>query len=140
MNGRILRVLLIEDDDDHAELIKRSLTDNAMPHELVHARDGQEGLDVLLQHDLHPETHAVLPDLILLDLRLPKVDGFEVLRRIKHLESLKHIPVIILTSSEAEQDISRAYDNYAKLSGETVEFRQLFPDDEKYRILLAGLE
>jgi len=109
-----LKVLLVEDNPAHAEIVLRNFEMHKVSNYIFHVPDGQEALDYLRnegkyssQED-HPE-----PNIILLDLRLPKVDGIEVLKIIKSDERLKKIPVIILTTSDAETDIARAYGNYA---------------------------
>lgn len=103
-----LTVLLVEDDAAHAEITRRNLAAFAdQLRELVHAEDGQEALDLLFG-----PTHLD-PDLILLDLRLPRVDGFEVLRKVKQAESLRHVPVVVLTTSNADSDVRQAYEQGA---------------------------
>lgn len=106
-----LSVLLVEDDVAHAEITRRNL--GGFGHrlrELVHVEDGQQALDYLFGEDTAARD---LPDLILLDLRLPRVDGFEVLRRVKQAERLRRIPVVVLTTSEAEIDVRAAYEGGA---------------------------
>jgi CheY-like chemotaxis protein len=102
-------ILLIEDNADHAELVRRTLQAHGIPHKLAHLHDGQEALDYLFRE---PPAVFALPDLVLLDLRLPRVDGLEVLRRVKESE-LSKIPVVILTTSAAERDVARAYEHHA---------------------------
>lgn len=104
MEGRPLRILLVEDNDDHAELVLRSLGDHHVANQVTRAHDGAEALELLRTSD--KETY---PDLVLLDLRLPKIDGLEVLSQIKSNASWEGIPVVILTTSDAEQDLARAY-------------------------------
>jgi two-component system, response regulator len=101
-----LTVLLIEDDEAHAEIARRNLSAYAL-RELVHAHDGQIALDLLFGEP------RLQPDLILLDLRLPRVDGFELLRRVKAEPTLRHLPVIVLTTSNAEADVRAAYEHGA---------------------------
>ena len=105
-----ITILLVEDDLAHAEIVRRNLSHSRVANRLYHVEDGQAALDFLLHQDLYanPE-HSPRPTLILMDLRLPKVDGLEVLRRIKMLEELKSIPTIILTTSAAKTDIVGAY-------------------------------
>lgn len=106
-------ILLVEDNDDHAELIKRTfarLTDRVL---LVHTTDGAEALDYLSGCGAYAQQGPARPELILLDLRLPRVDGLEVLRQIKQASDLRSIPVVILTTSAAEADVARAYDQHA---------------------------
>ncbi len=105
-----VKVLLVEDDPGHAELVKRNLQRSGRALRLSHVADGQAALDYLRHAgeyagvDDHPN-----PDLILLDLRLPRVDGLEVLRQIKEDPALTRIPVVILTTSHSEPDIAEAY-------------------------------
>ncbi len=107
-------ILLVEDNPDHVLIIKRALELNNILNEVRVVEDGQEALDYLYRRGKYtdPES-APRPGLILLDIKLPKVDGLEVLRRIKSDPSLKAIPVIMLTSSEQEADIVRSYLNGA---------------------------
>lgn len=101
-----LSVLLVEDDAAHAEITRRNIEElGENLGTFVHVRDGQAALD----HLEAVRAGGVLPDLILLDLRLPRLDGLEVLSRVKSDSELKHIPVIVLTTSDAEQDVSSAY-------------------------------
>ena len=114
MIGEVLTILLVEDNEDHAELVRRSFADNHVANTIHHVKDGEEALDYLFRRGAYSDRHSSpVPNLILLDLRLPKVDGIEVLREIKAAETLKCIPVVVLTSSSSEKDIARAYANYA---------------------------
>ncbi len=101
-------VLLIEDDPAHAELVLRGLEDQHGEHRIIHVSDGEAALDFLFRRGAYAD--APRPHVILLDLRLPKVHGLEVLRQLRASEELRMIPIIVLTTSEAEQDIVRAYD------------------------------
>ena len=110
MNGQPLTILHVEDNTDHAQLIARSLRKNRVANSIHHVVDGEEALDyLLLRRNYTSEELAPRPQIILLDLRLPKVDGLEVLRTIKTTDALSTIPVVVLTSSEAEKDVARAY-------------------------------
>jgi CheY-like chemotaxis protein len=103
-------VLLVEDNEDHAELLKRTLRDADAQVRIVHARDGEAALDYLgLSNPAEGEEKNEIPGLVLLDLRLPRIDGLDVLRRIKEARSLRPVPVVVLTTSSAPQDITRAY-------------------------------
>jgi CheY-like chemotaxis protein len=107
-------VLLVEDNFDHAELVLRSFRDHHFPNAIQHVPDGEAALDYLFQRGAYADpAHCPKPHVILLDLRLPKVDGLEVLKTIKADECLRRIPVVILTTSQAEMDIAKAYDNHA---------------------------
>jgi CheY-like chemotaxis protein len=113
-SGEPLVILLVEDDPDHAELIVRSLRGHRVANTIRHLPDGQEALDYLFRRGPYSEPDGTpYPHVILLDLRLPKVDGLEVLRIIKSDATLTRIPVVILTSSDAETDIARAYNHHA---------------------------
>jgi CheY-like chemotaxis protein len=114
MKGEPLVILLIEDNPDHTELIVRNLQDHRVANRIYHVPDGQAALDYLFRQGqyIDPE-QSPRPHVILLDLRLPKLDGQEVLDEIKADEELRRIPVVIITTSEAEQDIARAYDSHA---------------------------
>lgn len=105
-----LRILLVEDNPAHAELILRSLEDHQIPNEISHVSDGEEALHFLLRKGPYQEpSSSPRPDLILLDIRLPKIDGLEVLKRIRDNETLEPIPTVILTTSGAERDVLQAY-------------------------------
>jgi len=113
MIGEPVLVLLVEDNADHAELVIRTLQDHRIANKIKHFLDGQAALDYLLRRGEYTDpASSPYPHMILLDLRLPRVDGLEVLRIIKEQDDLKNIPVIILTTSEAEKDVARAYDNH----------------------------
>lgn len=103
------RILLVEDNADDVELTLRALKRNNIANEVLHAKDGAEAL-VLLGEGSHSGDGPELPALILLDLKLPKVDGLEVLRRIRADPRLKLLPVVVLTSSSEQKDIIRGYD------------------------------
>jgi CheY-like chemotaxis protein len=107
-------ILLVEDDAAHAEIVRRSLAHFRVANQLIHVGDGQAALDYLFPDPAAgAASERPRPDLILLDLRLPKVDGLEVLRRIKADETLKRIPAVVLTTSAAEGDMVSAYDGGA---------------------------
>jgi len=100
-------VLLVEDDPADELITREAFEYNKIGNTLHVVRDGEEALDFLYQRGAHAD--AVRPDLILLDLNLPKYDGREVLQRIKNDENLTAIPVVVLTTSSAEEDIMRSY-------------------------------
>src|SRR5262245_43009765 len=106
-----LEILLIEDNPHEAELAIRSLKKNNLANKLVHIDDGADALDFLFSTGKFSDNKTVQkPKLILLDLKLPKVDGLEILRQIKQDERTKTIPVVILTSSKEESDIIKGYE------------------------------
>lgn len=109
MNG-LKRILLVEDSTRDAELILDALDVNQLANEIVHVRDGADALDYLYRRDAFASRVEGQPALILLDLKLPKVDGLEVLRQIKGDALLKSIPVVMMTSSRQEQDLIRSYE------------------------------
>ncbi|AWI31715.1 response regulator [Streptomyces tirandamycinicus] len=102
-----IEVLLVEDDPGDELMTREAFADNKIGNSLHVVRDGQEALDFLYRQGAHKD--APRPDLILLDLNLPKYDGRQVLERIKADEDLTHIPVVVLTTSAAEEDILRSY-------------------------------
>ena len=104
-------ILLVEDNADDEELTIRALKKNNVMNNLVIARDGVEALDFLFGSGAYAgRDTTVLPGLVLLDLKLPKIDGLEVLRRIRAAERTRRMPVTVLTSSKEEQDVIRSYD------------------------------
>ena len=114
MIGEPVLVMLIEDNIDHAELVVRTLEDHLISNKVRHFLDGQSALDYLFRRGEFSEAmDTQRPHVILLDLRLPRVDGIDVLKAIKEDANLKSIPVVVLTTSEAEKDVAKAYYNHA---------------------------
>ena len=107
-------ILLVEDDEDHAMLVTLAFEDLDMGYGIHWVKNGKEAMDYLYHKGefINPED-SPRPDLILLDLRLPVIDGHEVLKAIKESCELRAIPVVILTSSQNKADITRAYSNHA---------------------------
>ena len=103
-------ILLVEDNADDEVLTLRALKKNNIRNEVVIARDGSEALDYLFGTGVHADRDlTVMPQIILLDLKLPKVDGFEVLHRVRSNQATKLLPVVILTTSNEDQDRIRGY-------------------------------
>jgi len=114
MRGEPLLVLLVEDNADHAELVRRSLAEHRVANRLLHLSDGQAALDYLFRRGPYADPEASpRPHVVLLDLRLPRVDGLEVLKAVKLDPELQKIPVVVLTTSAAERDVTAAYQAYA---------------------------
>jgi len=110
MKGKPVYILLVEDDPDHAELTIRALKDNNVLNEVYVVRDGQEALDFMYHRGKYTDKEKFSrPGLILLDIRLPKMDGLEVLKELKADPRLKSIPVIMLTTSERDEEIAESY-------------------------------
>ncbi|MEU4166979.1 response regulator [Streptomyces sp. NPDC026665] len=109
--GTPIDVLLVEDDPGDELMTREAFEDNKIGNTLHVVRDGEEALDFLYRRAAH--TEAPRPDLILLDLNLPKYDGRQVLEKIKSDPALSHIPVVVLTTSAAEEDILRSYKLHA---------------------------
>lgn len=112
--GDPFQILLIEDNEAHAELIIHGLQDSGMPVTVNHVMNGEQALNYVLQRETFAgQGTAPRPDLVLIDLRIPRVDGLDVIRTIKTTPELVRIPVVVLTSSDAEADIGRSYDYHA---------------------------
>lgn len=108
---RSIEILLVEDNPGDVRLTREAFHDAKVRNNIVVVGDGLEAMAYLKQENEY--ANAVRPDLILLDLNLPRMNGFEVLDAIKVDESLRRIPVVVLTTSQAEQDIIRSYNLYA---------------------------
>ena len=111
MKGEPIVILLVEDDLAHIEIIKRTFEESRLANRLISVEDGQVALDYLHRKGKYnDEAKFPMPNLILLDLRLPKIDGLEVLKIIKTDTKLSTIPVVILTTSSTESDMVKAYE------------------------------
>jgi DNA-binding response OmpR family regulator len=107
-------IMLIEDDIDHAELIMRTTKEHPIPNQVRHFPDGQSALDYLFRRNsISDPASCPRPQVILLDMHLPDVDGIDILKAIKSSDELRIIPVVMLTTSSNERDVARAYCNHA---------------------------
>lgn len=114
MNDKLVKpveILLVEDNPGDIQLTKEALADCKMINNLNVAKNGEEALAMLFKEEPYKDTPK--PDLILLDLNLPKIDGREILVKIKNTDDLKRIPVVVLTTSKADEDILKVYELHA---------------------------
>lgn len=110
MNDEEIEILIVEDNPDDAELAIRALRKQHLANQVIHLNDGAEALDFLFGTGQYADRDITLiPKVILLDLKMPKVNGLEVLERIKAAQHTKMIPVVILTSSAEDPDVTKAY-------------------------------
>jgi CheY-like chemotaxis protein len=109
--GQPIEVLLVEDDPGDVLLIQEAFADNKLLNNLNVVNDGEQALAYLRREGQY--AHATRPDLVLLDLNLPRKDGREVLAEVKGDEALRTIPIVVLTTSEAEEDVLRSYQLHA---------------------------
>ena len=109
--GRLAQILLVEDNEGDVVLTKRAFAESKIANNLSVAKNGEEAISRLRKEGEYANTET--PDIILLDLNLPKMSGQEVLQVIKNDERLRYIPIIILSSSRAEQDVVKSYDLHA---------------------------
>jgi two-component system, chemotaxis family, response regulator Rcp1 len=107
----IIKILAVEDNPADIRLLVEALKDATVANELHIASNGRQALDMLF--GLPPEYKGLSPDIVLLDLNLPDLSGHDVLKRIKSHRTLRHIPVVILTTSHEERDIMESYQRYA---------------------------
>lgn len=109
-DGELPRVLLVEDNMAHAELIQRGLGEHRVASSIAHVHDGEEALDYLLRRGAYAAPgSAPRPEVVLLDLRLPKLDGLQVLAEVRRREAFDDLPVVVLTTSKSSEDITEAY-------------------------------
>ncbi len=113
VEGKPIDILLVEDNKAHAKLVFRSFEDHRVANRIHHITDGEEALDYLFRRGAYEDPEkSPRPHVVLLDLRLPKIDGLEVLKKIKSTEDLKKIPVVVLTTSGADRDVENAYEHH----------------------------
>jgi len=108
-NSRLGRILMVEDDPKDVELTLTALEEYNLANEVIVARDGEEALEYLYSRGKFKTRSSDNPAVVLLDLKLPKVDGLEVLKQIKSEEKLRMMPVVVLTSSKEEKDMVASY-------------------------------
>lgn len=109
-NYELVEILYAEDNSRDAELTIRALKNGGLANALLWVKDGQQALDFLFRTGEYANRDDTVPRLILLDLKMPKVDGIEVLRAIRADERTRRIPVVVMTSSQEESDVARSYD------------------------------
>ena len=103
-------ILIVDDDRNNVELLLAALASQKFPHETVVTYDGGDALDYLFGRGKFPERSRGQPMVVLLDLKMPGVDGFEVLRQVKSDDALKRIPVVVFSSTNSESEVGRSYD------------------------------
>lgn len=142
-NNRSSTILLVEDNPDDQELALRAFRKNNIVNDVVVAHDGAEALDMLLgTHDpsVRDSVGTVYPTVILLDLKLPKIDGLEVLRRIRAHQATALLPVVILTTSTEEKDVVESYrlgtNSYVRKPVDFIEFVEAVRKLGSYWLLL----
>ncbi len=136
-----IEILLIEDNASDAELAIRALKKNKIASSIIHLKDGARAIDFLFgKGEFEKRNTNSKPKIILLDLKMPKVDGIEVLRKIKTDELTKNIPVVVLTSSKEVSDLEKAYSNgansYIVKPVDFDDFSRVITETGKYWILL----
>lgn len=133
-------ILLVDDNPDDRELTLLAFEAIGIVNQVKVARDGIEALDYLLNSSNGEDPQQRLPSLILLDLKLPKVDGLEVLRRLRRHESTKHLPVVVLTTSTEDQDLVESYklgcNSYIRKPVDFDEFQEVVRQLGMYWLLL----
>ena len=114
MSGEPIVILLVEDDDAHAEIVVRIFEDSHLANRMFRVSDGEAALNYLYhRNEFSDPASSPRPGIVLLDLRMPKLDGLEVLKTIKTDAHLKAIPVVVLTTSRGDLDIAEAYEHHA---------------------------
>lgn len=134
-------ILLVEDNPDDVALTLRGLRKNGVLNEVVVVGDGAEALDYLFCTGAYADRDpSVMPEVVLLDLKLPKIGGLEVLKRVRADERTKHLPVVVLTSSDEEQDLIESYNrganSYVRKPVDFEQFREAVNQLKLYWLLL----
>ena len=140
MDDNRVEILLVEDNPHDAEMTIRTLKKINLANRLVHLKDGAEALDFIFSKGRYAKREATLPRLILLDLKMPRVDGIDVLRKLKAEPSTRMIPVVVLTSSAEETDMVKSYqlgvNSYVVKPVDFVEFMKAVSDLGLYWLLI----
>jgi len=141
MMAQVAEILLVEDNVDDVELTLHALRQEKLANQIAVARDGEEALDYLFQRGAHAQpSPSPQLKLVLLDLKLPKVDGLEVLRQMKADERTRNIPVVILTSSKEERDVVQGYklgvNSYIQKPVDFEQFRETVKQAGLYWLLI----
>ena len=110
MNVDMIRIHIVDDDADDRLLIKEALEEIHFKNDVEFSVDGQDLMDFLYHKGKYADSDSRLPDIILLDLNMPRKDGRQVLKELRDDPSLRHIPVVVLTTSQAEEDVLASYD------------------------------
>lgn len=110
MQKKLFTILIAEDSAADAEMAIDALRDAKLANPIVHVEDGVEAMDWLLERGEYADRDDGNPSLVLLDIKMPRMDGLEVLKRMRAHETLKHVPVVILSSSREERDLARSWD------------------------------
>ncbi len=134
--GRSILIMLVDDDDGHRLLIRENLRSGGIVNEILEMRDGQEAVDYLTRRGGYQDpAKSPRPGLVLLDIKMPKMDGFVVLEKIKADESLRMIPVLMLTSTDNQEEVNRCY----TLGANTYVVKPVQYDEFQERIKALGL-
>ena len=140
-DARPINILLVEDDDEDVDLMKRVLKRDRFANSLSRVSDGIEAMDYLRRQGPHIE--AVRPDLILLDLNMPRMDGRQVLKEVKKDEALHTIPIVVFTSSDDERDIMASYEykanSFVTKPVDLGEFRSILLEIQNYWFCVVAL-
>lgn len=129
-------ILYVDDSEDDTLMARRAFKKNNLTTTIVTLTDGQECLDYLFSEGEFSDQESVLPLVLLLDLNMPRVDGFEVLQQLKQCEKTKRLPVVVLTTSDAKNDIAKAYElgtnSYITKPLKTEDFLKMIADLDMY--------
>lgn len=136
-----MHILLVEDNEDDIELTQMAFSENRIANHIDVVRDGEEALDYLFCRGDHAHRrNDSLPAVVLLDLRLPKLDGLEVLEKLRNTRATRYLPVVILTSSREQEDLLGSYErganSYIRKPVEFEQFRKVVQDLELYWLVL----